>query len=45
MDEPRLLQPDSLPLPPDAPQRRLTAEQVYHDYAPRVYNMARRMVA
>ena len=25
---------------PDA----LTAEQIYHDYAPRVYNMARRMV-
>src|SRR5262245_16266098 len=23
----------------------LSAEQVYHDYAPRVYNMARRMVA
>src|SRR6188472_1423919 len=24
---------------------KLSAEQVYHDYAPRVYNMARRMVA
>jgi len=32
--------PDSLP---DLP--RLSAEQVYHDYAPRVYSMARRMVA
>ena len=28
-----------------APTSPLTAEQVYHDYAPRVYNVARRMVA
>src|SRR3954447_1460107 len=32
--------PDGLP---DLP--RLSAEQVYHDYAPRVYSVARRMVA
>src|SRR4051812_21744505 len=33
-------------LSPDAPDsaHSLSAEQVYHDYAPRVYNMARRMV-
>ena len=27
-----------------APSDALTAERIYHDYAPRVYNMARRMV-
>jgi RNA polymerase sigma-70 factor (ECF subfamily) len=30
-------------IPPDQPTP-LSAEQVYHDYAPRVYNVARRMV-
>jgi RNA polymerase sigma-70 factor, ECF subfamily len=36
---------ESRPLAPEELQRRgLTAEQVYHDYAPRIYNMARRMV-
>jgi len=45
MDESHLLQADPLPFAPDDRQRRtLTAEQVYHDYAPRVYNTARRMV-
>jgi|SRR5262245_4823283 len=45
MDESHLLQSDPLPFAPDDRQRRnLTAEQVYHDYAPRVYNTARRMV-
>src|SRR5262245_21659171 len=45
MDESHLLQSDPLPFAPDDRQRRnLTAEQVYHDYAPRVYNVARRMV-
>ena len=28
-----------------SPEGPLSAEQVYQDYAPRVYNMARRMVA
>jgi RNA polymerase sigma-70 factor (ECF subfamily) len=31
--------------PQTRPRQPLSAEQVYHDYAPRVYNMARRMVA
>src|SRR5215467_9614883 len=31
--------------PETRPKTPLSAEQVYHDYAPRVYNMARRMVA
>src|SRR5439155_14254009 len=31
--------------PVDMERRSLTAERVYHDYAPRVYNMARRMVS
>src|SRR5205085_11441491 len=31
--------------PQTRPEQPLSAEQVYHDYAPRVYNMARRMVA
>src|SRR3954454_19235522 len=30
---------------PTSPEAPLSAEQVYHDYAPRVYSMARRMVA
>src|SRR5438876_607859 len=34
--------PDPTSRPGDAAP--LSAEQVYHDYAPRVYNMARRMV-
>src|SRR5215212_1573198 len=29
----------------DPGQSPLSAEQVYHDYAPRVYNVARRMVS
>src|SRR5262245_17655228 len=46
MDETHLLQSDFLPLAPDDLQRlTLTAEQIYHDYAPRVYNVARRMVS
>jgi RNA polymerase sigma-70 factor (ECF subfamily) len=32
-------------LPQARPKSPLSAEQVYHDYAPRVYNVARRMVA
>jgi RNA polymerase sigma-70 factor (ECF subfamily) len=31
--------------PPTRQRQPLSAEQVYRDYAPRVYNMARRMVA
>src|SRR5262245_52030572 len=31
-------------LSPDSPSSSLSAEQVYHDYAPRVYSVARRMV-
>ena len=46
MDEPHLLQSNSLTFAPDDLERlTLTAERVYHDYAPRVYNMARRMVS
>jgi RNA polymerase sigma-70 factor (ECF subfamily) len=46
MDEPHFQQSDSLTLPPDDLECfPLTAERVYHDYAPRVYNMARRMVS
>src|SRR5438445_2081783 len=46
MDATHLLQSDSLTFAPDDLERRsLTAERVYHDYAPRVYNMARRMVS
>jgi RNA polymerase sigma-70 factor (ECF subfamily) len=30
---------------PVTPSERLSAEQVYHDYAPRVYSVARRMVS
>jgi RNA polymerase sigma-70 factor, ECF subfamily len=30
---------------PSTTSNALSAEQVYHDYAPRVYNMARRMVS
>ncbi len=30
---------------PVAPSERLSAEQVYYDYAPRVYSVARRMVS
>src|SRR3954451_12138004 len=46
MDEPHPIIPDSLPLARDDLQRlHLTAEQVYHDYAPRIYSMARRMVS
>src|SRR5213593_4240991 len=46
MDETQLLQPDSLTFAPEDLERRtLTAERVYHDYAPRVYNIARRMVS
>ena len=46
MDEPHPITSDSLTLPAEDLQRRqLTAEQVYHDYAPRIYNMARRMVS
>src|SRR4051812_35134373 len=46
MDEPYLLPSDSLTCTSDDLERRsLTAERVYHDYAPRVYNMARRMVS
>jgi RNA polymerase sigma-70 factor (ECF subfamily) len=46
MDEPLPIASDSLTLAPEGRQRlRLTAEQVYHDYAPRIYNMARRMVS
>src|SRR5262245_64076333 len=33
------------PAPDTARPAPLSAEQVYHDYAPRVYNVARRMVA
>src|SRR5438094_7347703 len=46
MDETHLLESEFLPFAPDDLERRsLTAERVYHDYAPRVYNMARRMVS
>src|SRR5438067_5079696 len=46
MDETQLLESESLLFAPDDLERRsLTAERVYHDYAPRVYNMARRMVS
>jgi RNA polymerase sigma-70 factor (ECF subfamily) len=46
MDETHLLQADSLTFAPEDLERRtLTAERVYRDYAPRVYNMARRMVS
>src|SRR3954447_18669401 len=46
MDETHLLETESLPFAADNLERRsLTAERVYHDYAPRVYNMARRMVS
>lgn len=46
MDEPHLLQADFLTFAPDDLERvPLTAERVYHVYAPRVYNMARRMVS
>src|SRR5690349_17703883 len=31
--------------PETRPKQTLSAEQVYHDYGPRVYNMARKMVA
>src|SRR5215468_9628671 len=46
MDEPHLLQSSSLTFAPeDLDRLPLTAEQVYHEYALRVYNMARRMVS
>src|SRR6266480_3307354 len=46
MDETQLLESESLPFAPDDVERRtLTAERVYHDYAPRIYSMARRMVS
>src|SRR2546430_11627616 len=46
MDQTHLLEAESLLFAPDDLERRsLTAERVYHDYAPRVYNMARRMVS
>src|SRR5437870_11538393 len=46
MDESHPITSDSLTLPAEDLQRRqLTAERVYHDYAPRVYNMARRMLS
>ena len=46
MDELHLLQSNSLTFAPkDLERLPLTAERVYHDYAPRVYNMARRMVS
>ena len=46
MDEPHLLPSDSLTFAPEDLERlTLTAERVYHDYAPRVYNMARRMLS
>src|SRR5262249_2132024 len=37
--------PGHRPGAPGNAHHSLSAEQVYHDYAPRVYNMARRMVA
>ena len=45
MDDPILL-PDGSPslLLDDSPAPELTPEQVYQDYAPRVYTVARRMV-
>jgi RNA polymerase sigma-70 factor, ECF subfamily len=46
MDATRLINANSSPFAPDDLQRlRLTAEQVYHAYGPRVYNMARKMVS
>jgi RNA polymerase sigma-70 factor (ECF subfamily) len=46
MDATHLINPDCLSLAVDELQRlALTAEQVYQDYGPRVYNMARRMVS
>src|SRR5436305_290261 len=46
MEEPHPIHPDSLPFAPNDLQRfPLTAEQVYHTYAPRIYNTARRMVS
>src|SRR3954451_854670 len=46
MDATHLIDSDSPIFPPDDLARlTLTAEQVYHDYGPRVYNMARRMVS
>jgi len=46
MDATRQINSDSLPLAPDDLERlTLTAEQVYHHYGPRVYNIARKMVA
>jgi len=46
MDETHLLESEFLPFAPaDLERRSLTVERVYHDYAPRVYNMARRMVS
>src|SRR6516165_39881 len=46
MDATRLINSKSLQFAPGDLQRlRLTAEQVYHAYGPRVYNMARKMVS
>src|SRR5262247_1834630 len=46
MDETHLLESEFLPFAPaDLERRSLTVVGVYHDYAPRVYNMARRMVS
>jgi RNA polymerase sigma-70 factor (ECF subfamily) len=44
MDDPILLSADSPSLFVDDQPTELTPERVYQDYAPRVYNMARRMV-
>ena len=42
----RINNPESLSIAPEDRQRlRLTAEQVYHAYGPRVYNIARKMVS
>jgi len=46
MDATHLINPGSLSLAPEDRQRlRLTAEQVYRAYGPRVYNIARKMVS
>src|SRR5688500_16175615 len=46
MDEPRLINPEALAWPgrEDLSVLPLTVEQVYHDYAPRIHSMIRRMV-
>ncbi len=45
MDDRRLPKREPLPPEPDKlPAVKLTAEQVYYDYAPRIFSMARRMV-